>query len=200
MNWLAHALLSEPDVEFRLGNLLADLVKGRDRDGMPPAFLRGTACHQVIDAFTDSHPLVHRSRARIAEEYGHLTGILVDIFYDHFLARDWDRYCTTPLDTFAASLYADIRAYPLVLPDEARAAVDRMLATDTLGSYRRLEGITGALRRVSQRLTQRLGRPFDLQPAIAELVRNDAGLAEDFAGFFPQLRERVDSWLQTPDC
>lgn len=191
MNWLAHALLSEPSVEFRLGNLLADLVKGRARDGMPAEFLRGAACHQAIDAFTDSHPLVHRSRARMGEEYGHLTGILVDVFYDYFLASDFERYAPVPLDAFTASFYADIRPCALALPDEARAALDRMLATDTLGSYRTLEGIVGALRRVSQRLTQRLGRPFDLQPAIAELTRNRAGLADDFAAFFPELQAHV---------
>jgi acyl carrier protein phosphodiesterase len=196
VNWLAHALLSELHVEFRLGNLLADLVKGRDRDGMPPAFLRGTACHQAIDTFTDSHPIVHRSRARISEEYGHLTGILVDIFYDYFLACDWDRYCPLPLETFARTLYADIRACPLVLEGEARAAIDRMLATDTLGSYRQLDGITGALWRVSQRLTERLGRPFDLQPALAELTGHRDGLGEDFADFFPQLQDHVAEWLR----
>jgi len=195
MNWLAHALLSTSDVEFRLGNLTADLVKGTDRDGMPDEFLRGTRCHQAIDAFTDSHPLVHTSRGRIAEEWGHLTGILVDIFYDHFLALDWDRYCEQPLDTFTADLYAQIRRCPIVLPEEARYAVGRMVATDTLGSYRRLGGIVAALRRVSIRLTARLRRPFDLEPALAELTRNFDGLAEDFAGFFPQLRDEVRGWI-----
>jgi acyl carrier protein phosphodiesterase len=140
VNWLAHALLSEPDVEFRLGNLLADLVKGRDRDGMSANFLRGVKCHQAIDGFTDSHPVVHRSRARIGSGYRHVTGILVDVFYDHFLALDWNRYSTEPLDAFTARLYSDLRAHPITAPEEARAALDRMIRDDRLGSYRTIEG------------------------------------------------------------
>jgi acyl carrier protein phosphodiesterase len=80
LNWLAHALLSKPDIEFRPGNLLADLVKGRDRAAMSVAFLDGVRHHQAIDALTDAHPTVHRSRARIGGDYRHATGILVDVF------------------------------------------------------------------------------------------------------------------------
>jgi acyl carrier protein phosphodiesterase len=120
MNWLAHVFLSEPDVEHRLGNLLADLVKGRDRLGMSAGFLRGTKTHQAIDAFTDSHPVAGRSRARISDEHGRFAGILVDVFYDHLLAVSWGRYCPQPLEEFTAEFYAAIGDRRLALPDEAR--------------------------------------------------------------------------------
>src|SRR5688572_5506167 len=128
MNWLAHVFLSEDDVEFRLGNLLADLIKGRQREGMSEAFLRGARCHQRIDGFTDYHPIVHRSHGRIGDGYAHLKGILVDVFYDHFLAIDWARYASEPLDVFTARFYAEIRTNPLSLPAEAQAALERMIA------------------------------------------------------------------------
>jgi acyl carrier protein phosphodiesterase len=191
VNWLAHALLSEPDVEFRLGNLLADLVKGRDRDGMSANFLRGVKCHQAIDGFTDSHPVVHRSRARIGGGYRHATGILVDVFYDHFLALDWDRYSAEPLDAFTARLYADLRAHPISAPEEASAALDRMIRDDRLGSYRTIEGIEATLHRVSMRLSARTGREFALEKAITELRANFDGLGSDFVKFFPLLRSHV---------
>jgi acyl carrier protein phosphodiesterase len=192
VNWLAHAFLSKPDVEFRLGNLLADLVKGRDRAGMSAAFLDGVRQHQTIDAFTDTHQTVHRSRARIGGDFRHATGILVDVFYDHFLAIDWEQYAPEPLDTFTARLlYADIRAHPVPLPAEAQAAVERMLADDRLGSYRRLDGIEASLRRVSLRLAARTGRDLGLERGVSELVANFDGLRADFAEFFPQLRAHV---------
>ena len=191
MNWLAHAFLSEPDVEFRLGNLLADLVKGGDRAGMSAAFLDGVRRHQVIDAFTDTHPAVRRSRARLGSDFRHATGILVDVFYDHFLALDWDRYAAEPLDAFTARLYADVRTHPIELPAEARAAVERMLSEDRLGSYRRLDGIEAALRRVSLRLAARTGRDFGLERGLSDLVAHFDGLRDDFAEFFPQLRAHV---------
>lgn len=191
MNWLAHVLLSKPDIEFRLGNLLADLVKGRDRAAMSAAFLDGVRQHQAIDAFTDTHPTVHRSRSRIAGDFQHATGILVDVFYDHFLAIDWERYSAEPLDVFTVRLYADIRAHPVLLPAEAQAAVERMLREDRLGSYRRLDGIEESLRRVSLRLAARTGRDIGLERGLSELVANFEGLRGDFAEFFPQLQGHV---------
>lgn len=191
MNWLAHALLSEPDIEFRLGNLLADLVKGKDRAGMSPRFLDGARCHQAIDGFTDSHPIVHRSRARIGGDWHHLPGILVDVFYDHFLALHWERYCDEPLDAFTAQLYEGIRTHPIALPAEAQLAIDRMVADDRLGSYRRLEGIAATLHRVSLRLSARIGREFGLEKAISELVEHFDGLDCDFSEFFPELTAHV---------
>ena len=191
MNWLAHAFLSKPEAEFRLGNLLADLVKGRDRAAMSAAFLAGVRQHQAIDAFTDSHPVVHRSRARIGEGYRHLTGILIDIFYDHYLALDWHLYSPEPLDAFTARLYADLRAFSMQLPAEAQIALERMVRDDRLGSYRTIDGITATLQRVSVRLTQRIGKDFHLESAISELVANYDGLRKDFVEFFPLLQSSV---------
>ncbi|HEX4606743.1 MAG TPA: ACP phosphodiesterase [Urbifossiella sp.] len=200
MNWLAHVFLSKPDIEFRLGNLLADLVRGRDRTGMSAGFLDGVLRHQAIDGFTDAHPVVHRSRGRIGGGYRHATGILVDVFYDHFLALGWDQYSAEPLDAFTTRLYADIRAHPLPLPAEARTAVERMLADDRLGSYRRLDGIETALRRVSLRLAARTGTDIGLERGVSELVANFEGLRTDFAAFFPELRAYVaDGAATSPD-
>jgi acyl carrier protein phosphodiesterase len=195
VNWLAHVLLSESNVEFQLGNLLADLVKRRDRHGMSAAFVRGTQCHQTIDAFTDFHPVVHRSRGRIGEEYGRFAGILIDVFYDYFLASDWKRYCVEPLEQFAAQFYAAIQAHPMRLPEEAQAAICRMIADDRLGSYRTVEGVAATLRRVSQRLTARIGKSFALEHAISELTANEKELAADFAEFFPALQMAIESYL-----
>jgi len=191
LNWLAHALLSKPNIEFRLGNLLQDLIKGRERAAMPAGFLDGVRHHQVIDAFTDSHPIVFRSRARISGDYRHANGILVDIFYDHFLALDWEQYSTEPLETFTAQLYADIRAGMTQFPAQAQAVLERMISEDRLGSYRRLDGIEESLRRVSLRLAARIGRDLGLERGVSELVANFESLRADFAEFFPQLQART---------
>jgi acyl carrier protein phosphodiesterase len=190
---LAHVFLSEPDIEFRLGNLLADLVKGRDRAGMSPGFLRGVKCHQAIDAFTDYHPVVHRSQARISDGYRRFSGILVDVFYDHFLALNWERYSSETLDAFTGRLAAEIRAHPMELPEEARYALGRMLEDNRLTAYRTIEGIEATLHRVSQRLEARIGRAFALEKAVSELQENFEGLGSDFAEFFPLLQAYVGS-------
>ncbi len=194
MNWLAHLYLAESNIEACLGNLLADLVKGPDRRNMPAKFARGMRLHQAIDIFTDVHPVVHRSRARIKGDYRHFTGILVDVFYDHYLALDWDRYASEPLDVFTARLYAEILAHPITLPTDAQTALDRMVADDRLGSYRQIAGIAAALQRVSMRLSARTGKHFALETAVSELVANFDALRDDFAAFFPELREHAERW------
>lgn len=198
MNWLAHVYLSTPDVEFRLGNLLADLVKGRDRDLISNAFLAGTKHHQSIDAFTDGHPIVHHSRSLIGDRFRHATGILVDIFYDHFLAIDWTQYSVESLESFTTGFYDDIESSQLQLPLEATYAVSRMIQDDRLGSYRSLAGIENSLERVSKRLLTRTGKDFGLERGVVELVNHFAALREDFHEFFPQLIEHAAKRLPIP--
>jgi acyl carrier protein phosphodiesterase len=197
MNWLAHVLLSEPTAQFRLGNLLADLVRGADRKAMSTDFLRGAACHKAIDAFTDSHPLVLRSRARIDTRFRRFSGVLMDIFYDYLLAQSWDEHWPQSLDTFTASFYADVRAQQsaqqLELPPDAKATLDRILKHDLLGQYRHMAGVEHSLRRVSTYISQRWGRNYALEAGAAELRAHEADLASDFAAFFPQLRAHIEA-------
>jgi acyl carrier protein phosphodiesterase len=188
LNWLAHVFLSEPDVEFRLGNLLADIVRGEELRRMSPAFQRGVHKHKQIDAFTDAHPVVKRSRARISTQFRRFSGVLVDVFYDHLLACDWDRYSPIVLDAFTARFYADIEAHRIELPTSARVTLDRIIRHDLLGSYRRIEGVERSLRRVSAYLSSRWQREFALEKGVADLVAHRAGFEADFAEFFPQLQ------------
>jgi acyl carrier protein phosphodiesterase len=192
VNLLAHALLSGPDTEVRLGNLLADYLKGRDRRSMSPAFLEGVRQHQVIDAFTDTHPIVSRSKARI-RGYRHVTGILIDVFYDHFLSLRWGHYSSEPLGAFTARLYAELGSHPIPLPDETQAILDQLIGEDWLGSYASIEGIEDALGRISERLAARVGRDFELAKATSALLTNFDDLGRDFAEFFPLLQAYVSS-------
>jgi acyl carrier protein phosphodiesterase len=187
MNWLAHAWLAGPDPETRLGNLLADLVKGSAREALGPGVLRGIAHHQAIDAFTDRHPLVLQSRRRIDPRYRRYAGILVDIFYDHILAQEWERYGTASLAAFTAQVYADITPLLPALPPAPREYMERLIELDVLGSYQRLEGVTHALQRISERLYARRGVVVALEASVAQLDDRYNELAQDFAGFFPEL-------------
>jgi len=188
LNWLAHVFLSEPEVEFRLGNLLADIVRGEELRRMSAGFQRGVQKHKQIDAFTDSHPLVKRSRARVSAESRRFSGVLVDVFYDHLLATHWDRYSPIVLDAFTAKFYADIEASKIELPASARVTLDRIIRHDLLGSYRRIEGVERSLRRLSAYLSSRWRREFALEKGVADLVAHRAGFEADFAEFFPQLQ------------
>jgi acyl carrier protein phosphodiesterase len=193
LNWLAHVFLSEPDVEFRLGNLLADIVRGEELRRTSAAFQRGAQKHKQIDAFTDSHPLVKRSRARMSGEFRRFSGVLVDVFYDHLLATHWDTYSPIVLDAFTAKFYADIESRNIELPSSARVTLDRIIRHDLLGSYRRIEGVERSLRRVSAYLSSRWQREFALERGVADLIAQRAGFDADFAEFFPQLQAAVSN-------
>ncbi|BAZ08683.1 hypothetical protein NIES4071_04880 [Calothrix sp. NIES-4071] len=189
MNWLAHLLLSKPDIESRLGNLLADLVKGAARENLSDRIKEGIKYHQAIDAFTDSHFIVHRSKQRISSTYRRFAGILIDGFYDHYLAKNWDTYSNLPLDSFTAEIYESFLAYPEPLPSYANQVITQMAREDWLGRYRNIEGIEYLLIRLSNRLSQRFKNKteINLEPAINELTKNYIDLEDDFIQFFPLL-------------
>jgi acyl carrier protein phosphodiesterase len=187
MNWLAHVYLSELDVEHRLGNILADVVKGRDRKLLSPGIRRGIACHQLIDAFTDYHPLVIACKFHFSLPYRPYAGIVLDIYFDHLLAVSWNEYADIELPAFLAELYESFRNYAGQLPELIRHFLGRMAAEDWLGSYRHIEGIKDVLRRVSRRLK----RPVALQETLPELLQNHALIAAAFQQFFPQLCAHV---------
>ena len=191
MNWLAHVFLSEPSVEFQLGNLLADVVRGPRRDAMSAEFVRGAVCHKAIDAFTDAHPSVKRSRARLNSEHRRFSGVLVDVFYDYYLARDWQRYSGIALDAYTATFYASAERHLMDLPPDARTMLERIIRYDLLGSYARVDGVERALRRISSYLNARWGREFALDRGVRDLLAHEAEFAADFQEFFPSLQAHV---------
>jgi acyl carrier protein phosphodiesterase len=193
VNWLAHTFLSKPQAEYRLGNLLADVVRGADRRGLPECFLEGTKCHRAIDAFTDYHPIVHRSRARLATSFPKVTGILIDIYYDHFLALNWERYSVGSLRGFTEEVYPELRHHRLSLPNQAQEMIEFILREDRFHAYRSIDGIRDSLNGVSRRLAERVGKDFRLADSIAEFDRHFDGLAGDFAEFFPLLQNHVEN-------
>ncbi|WP_341525155.1 acyl carrier protein phosphodiesterase [Nostoc sp. UHCC 0302] len=210
MNWLAHLLLSEADVESRLGNLLADIVKGTVREELNSNIQHGIKCHLVIDKFTDSHIVVQRSKDRINPSYRRFAGVLVDVFYDHYLAKNWSEYSHVSLDEFTAKIYKSFQAYQGEIPVTVTEMITRMAVEDWLGAYRNVAGVENTLERISKRLSMRcLRRPSSfavrgasrrevratpLTPAVSELTTHYDAFEDDFQEFFPELISHVQNW------
>jgi len=144
---------------------------------------RALAQHRAVDRFTDTHPVVRSSRARVAPPHRRFAGILVDMYFDHFLARHWDDYADEPLDTFTARVYAALLAHEARLPERLRRIAPSMAQRDWLGSYRHVEVVHAALDRVGERLK----RGNALLGAGAALMPHYAALEADFRVFFPEL-------------
>lgn len=192
MNFLAHLLLAEPTPESRLGNLLPDFGIRRFRQWrLTPAVQAGIDRHHRVDAFTDHHPLFGASRRRLALEAGRFAGILVDLFYDHMLARHWRWFCAEPLESFIDQVYTDLTAAADLAPAPIRPILASMQQQDWLGCYATAEGMDYVLGRMSQRFTERFGRDVELTRHIALLHRHDEALERDLLAYFPQLLEHI---------
>lgn len=196
MNWLAHLYLSEPQLDMRLGNLLGDAVRGPELEAMSAAFKRGVQCHRIIDAYTDTHEVVRRSRHRLDSTYRRFSGVLVDVFFDHFLARDWEHHAPLSLESFNRGLAREIRAARIRLPSTGAWIVQRMILEERFLGYRSTAGIEQALKRISQRVERRFGRDVALGGAISLLDTCGEALKNDFNEFFPQLQAHVRQWSQ----
>jgi acyl carrier protein phosphodiesterase len=183
VNFLAHAYLAGSSDHAIVGSLMGDFVKGPLRDRYGAEITRALALHRRIDTYTDSHHVVRQSRRRVSPARRRFAGILVDMFYDHFLARHWDEYNDMPLERFADRVYAALREHHALLPERLQAIAPRMAATDWLGSYRSVEAVGMAL----DRMGQRLKRGNALLRSSEELLANYDAFDADFHAFFPEV-------------
>ncbi|MDQ2695499.1 MAG: ACP phosphodiesterase [Pseudomonadota bacterium] len=185
MNFLAHLYLAGDDPQALVGGLMGDFVKGRIEtlEGLTPGLRQGIVLHRRVDAFTDAHPLVGRSRGRVQPRFRRYAGILVDVYYDHFLARHWQRYAAEPLPAFTARVYRVLAGHYALMPPRMQRSVACMIRDDWLGGYRQLAGVGRALRGIEGRLR----RESRLGEAVADLEMNYPALEQDFISFFPLL-------------
>ena len=185
MTYLAHLYLSDSDPDSRVGSLMGDFVKGRVGDDFKPSVREGILLHRKVDSFTDAHPFIRQSKARISPGFRRYAGILVDIFYDHFLATRWHQWSDVSLDEFAGEIYGMLRERQDTFPESMQRSMRYMVSRRLLQSYREIGGVHDALRGIETRLK----RPSRLGESVRELEQNYTALRSDFEQFFPLLVE-----------
>lgn len=187
MNLLAHIYLAGENEDHVVGQVLADFLERGWRKRASAGVVEGVRLHQQVDLFTDRHAAFRRSRERLPQELRRYAGIVVDIFYDHFLARRWNRFHQWPLERFAESRYAILRARADETTDLLQRILPRMAEQDWLTSYREVEGVERALAGVSRRLR----RVNPIAEAGGALREDQEGFEEDFWAFFPDLEAHM---------
>ncbi|KAA8743455.1 DUF479 domain-containing protein [Pseudomonas koreensis] len=182
MNYLAHLHLGGQEPEQLLGSLYGDFVKG----ALPSRFSAKTEeainLHRKIDAFTDSHPVVKRALSRFTVTRRRFGGIALDMFFDHCLARDWDRYAEITLETFSKRVYGLLQS-EANLPERLAQIAPLIISEDWLGAYRDFSMISHGLDVISERLSQ----PENLRGAFEELTSLYEPLSSDFEELYPLL-------------
>jgi acyl carrier protein phosphodiesterase len=174
--------------------LLGDFIKGPVPDTLPSRVADGVRLHRAIDSYAESHPAFRASRSRVSPTRRRVAGIMVDMFYDHFLARHWTEYQPEEaLEDFTARQYALLAGLGADLPDRLARILPAMRADDWLASYREIESVAAALDRMASRLT----RANPLPGAGEELLAEYAGFEADFRVFIIDARRYADDWRRS---
>jgi acyl carrier protein phosphodiesterase len=190
LNFLAHALLAGDDPALIVGGVVGDWIKGPLPAGLPDELARGVALHRAIDSHAESHPAFRQSRARISSERRRYAGVLVDVFYDHLLARDWAQHHDRPLASFCAGVYRAVELRMGELPADSHGALTRMAREDWLSSYAAVEGIGAILARMSRRARQ----PNPLLHGEREFLADADGFQRDFRSWLEDTRRFCEQW------
>ncbi len=183
MNLLAHAHLSGNDHNILLGNFIADAVKGNKILDYKKEIQSGILLHRKIDTFTDNHPVVKQSIERVRPDFGRFAGIVVDIYYDHFLARNWHVYDERELSVFAAHVYGILARNLFILPHRTKRLLPFLIAQNWLTAYASFRG----LQQVFYGMDRRTKRISGMDKAIEVLKINYDELFNDFTNFYPEL-------------
>ncbi len=192
MNYLVHLYLSDADPLCRLGNLMGDFVKGRlDQYDYPDELLLGLRQHRAVDTLSMQDAAVRRSKVRLDDCFGHTKGILIDIFYDHFLSRNWENWAHGSLRAFAADGYKLLKRHRDLLPNAFRPVARRLIRYDWLTAYREPKTIQFVL----ERMATRLSRPNLLARGHQELTRCGRAMEADCRDFLAAARSMLDKGL-----
>ena len=184
MNFLAHLYLSENNTNILIGNFIADHIRGNKFTHFHPEIQQGIRLHREIDTFTDAHEIVRKSKRRLNKRYGHYAGVIIDIFYDHYLAKNWKKYSDISLETYVNSIYQLLQDHMDILPDKTKHLLPYMIEYNWLYNYQYLEGIRSVLKGMNKR-TKGLSK-MDLAIEDLEILHNE--FEEDFTIFFEDLR------------
>ncbi len=194
MNFLAHLYLSGDNPKVKIGNFIGDFVKGKNlTERFEKDIVKGIALHREIDWYTDTHPVVKQSKDRLRPKYRHYSGVITDIFYDHFLAKNWSKYSNMLLPDFAEECYTVIQQSESVLPEEAKYMLPYMVKGNWLVNYSRLEGIQRAL----SGMARRTRFESKMEESVSDLENNYGGFQNEFEIFFPDLVANCETWIKT---
>ena len=191
MNFLSHLYLAGDSEGLIIGNYIADSVKGNALLDYTSEIQKGIILHRKIDTFTDSHPIVEQSKQRLREKYKKYASVIVDIYYDHYLAINWNTYSDVSLRKFTQNMYKVILNNQAVLPTKSVHFTKYMLQHDILFAYSKLEGIE----KVLSGMASRTSFQSNMEHAFHDLKEHYKLFDNEFNLFFPELKQFVNTQI-----
>ncbi|MCD8405636.1 acyl carrier protein phosphodiesterase [Tenacibaculum dicentrarchi] len=185
MNLLSHLYLSGNNTELMIGNFIADHINGNKFSHFKENIQKGIILHRQIDTYTDAHEIVRKSKRRLHERYGHYDGVIIDIFFDHFLAKNWATYSAIPLDIYVNSVYKLLEKNNSRLPEKTQNLLPSMVKYNWLYNYQFINGIQEVLNGINRRTKGK----SQMNLASEDLAIHYHLFEEDFTLFFQELRD-----------
>jgi acyl carrier protein phosphodiesterase len=178
-----------------IGNFIADHVVGKHYDGFSKDIIKGIELHRAIDGFTDSHPVVEKGKMRLRPVYHKYAPVIIDIFYDHFLAANWKDYSRISLREYSDYCYKIVMKDISILPEGIIRMMPYMIEYDWLYNYSNLPGIEKVLTGMSRRAKF----TSNMELAISDLKRDYDLYASEFKEFFPEIIDFVKGRIEAKD-
>ena len=183
MNFLAHIYLSGSNDLIKIGNFMADGIRGKQYESYPLDVQKGIILHRAIDTFTDAHPIFRQSTKKLHQKYHHYAGVIVDVLYDHFLAKNWNDYSDEKLEVFVARFYQSLHDNHTILSVRAKEIMPYMIKHNWLLSYQTVDGIT----RILTQMDGRTKNQSQMRFAANELCEFYTEFEKEFTIFFQEL-------------
>lgn len=184
MNFLGHIYLTGSDKELLLGNFMADSIKGKSYLEYPEHIQNGILLHRFIDSYTDDHPAFRNSTSKLHADFSHYSGVLVDVFYDHFLAKNWHNFHPTPLEEFAQEFYTYMQARYDQMTPAMQYMFPYMKNSNWFMRYTTIEGIEKTLFEMGNRI----GREYELEKSVINLADEYEAFHKDFDVFIEDIQ------------
>jgi acyl carrier protein phosphodiesterase len=191
MNFLAHIYLSGDSDLIKIGNFMADGIRGKQFGNFPLEIQKGIILHRAIDTFTDAHPVFRQSTKRLHAHYHHYAGVIADVFYDHFLAKNWSTYSEEKLEEYVARFYLCLQDNYDNLSERTKALMPVMIKENWLLSYQSVEGIKYIL----TQMDRRTNNESKMRLATKELTEFYSEFEQDFTIFFEEIRAYTNQKL-----
>lgn len=192
MNFLAHLYLSGNDDLIKIGNFMADGIRGKDYEDYPSKLKTGILLHRFIDSYTDSHPVFRQSTKRLHQNYSHYSGVIVDMFYDHFLCKNWAKYSDENLSDFVTNFYTSLKDNYTILTDKTKHLLPYMEEGNWLYNYQFLEDFEIILSQMDSRTKNKSGMKY----AVTDLKQHYVEFEEEFTLFFEDIRQAAQEKLE----
>lgn len=172
---------------------MADGIRGKQFENYPEEIKKGILLHRAIDTFTDAHPIFRESTKRLHERYHHYAGVIVDIFYDHFLAKNWKNYSNDNLDEYILQFYQSLHTHYDLLSKRTQDILPYMEKQNWLLSYQTIEGI----HQILTQMDRRTKNSSNIRFASEELQGYYADFEKEFTLFFEEIKDYCSQKLNT---